>query len=179
MDNEFRYADFEFRATDDGLGTISGVVIRYGDVATLPWGTEEFRAGAFSDLDNDGIIANRMHNRAQMLARNGGDLKIIDDEESMRAEVTLPDTSAGRDTAVEVAKGLLRGMSLEFRVTEDSINPKGHRVIIKSNMFGFGVVDRPAYPQSLMDKRGWDEYRMEYGLYVPAKFQEPKFYLVM
>ena len=41
--NEFRYGALEFRETDDGLGVVVGTVIRYGDVATLPWGTEEFK----------------------------------------------------------------------------------------------------------------------------------------
>ena len=48
MKNEFRYSDLEFRQDENGLGVVTGTVIRYGDVATLPWGTEEFKAGAFT-----------------------------------------------------------------------------------------------------------------------------------
>ena len=62
--NEFRYGDLEFRQSDDGLGVVVGTVIRYGDVATLPWGTEEFKAGAFTfgRLPHASKIkANRMH----------------------------------------------------------------------------------------------------------------------
>ena len=49
-ESEFRYADFEIREGANGLGIVTGVIIRYGDVATLPWGTEEFRAGCVRGL---------------------------------------------------------------------------------------------------------------------------------
>ena len=93
----------EFRQDDDGLGVVVGTVIRYGDVAKLPWGTEEFKAGAFENVESADLIANRMHQRTQpMLARTGAGLKVMDDDAAMRAEVSLPDTTAGRDTATEL-----------------------------------------------------------------------------
>ena len=67
MKNEFRYSDLEFRQDENGLGVVTGTVIRYGDVATLPWGTEEFKAGAFTGRMED-LIANRMHS-AHSLSR--------------------------------------------------------------------------------------------------------------
>ena len=77
-DLEYRYADFEFRQTDDGLGIVEGTIIRYGDVATFPWGTEEIKAGAFGDVEGADLIANRMHERTQPLARTGAGLTITD-----------------------------------------------------------------------------------------------------
>ena len=68
-ENEFRYGAVEFRQNDDGLGMVVGTVIRYGDVATLPWGTEEFKAGAFENVESADLIANRMHQRTQPIAR--------------------------------------------------------------------------------------------------------------
>ena len=172
--NERRYTDLEFRQTDDGLGVVTGTVIRYGDIATLPWGTEEFKAGAFTDrIDNEIVVANRMHQRDQLLARPGAGLVIVDDEESMRAEITLPDTTAGRDTAYEVAKGLLRGLSLEFMSLKDGIVRNTHRVIEQARMSGFGVVDRPAYQGSVVTMR-WAEYRSAHGLEVIKIEEKPK-----
>lgn len=165
MENEFRYADFEYRQTDGGLGVVTGTVIRYGDVATLPWGTEEFKAGAFGDVESGDYIANRMHRRDQPLARSGAGLTLINSTEELRGEVTLPDTSIGRDTAVEVAQRILRGLSLEFRTLKDTLDyKKDHRLIEKAELFGFGVVDRPAYPGSVASMRSWGEYRMAVGL---------------
>ena len=97
----------------------------------------------------------------------------------MRAEVTLPDTTAGRDTAVEVAKRLLRGFSLEFRALKDSINPKGHRIITEGRLFGFGVVDLPAYPDSVASMRSWGEYRTKYGLSVPQPETKRRHFLMV
>ena len=172
MKNEFRYGAIEFRQSDDGLGVVVGTVIRYGDVAKLPWGTEEFRAGTFGDLESEDLIANRMHQRTQLIARTGAGLMVIDSAEALRTEVTLPDTSFGRDTATELSLRLLRGLSVEFRAIEDTVNEDtGHRVVSKAQLYGFGVVDRPAYPGSVAAMR-WGEYRSAHGLVVPKP--EPK-----
>ena len=72
-DYEVRYAPLEFRESEDGLGVVTGIVVRYGDVATFPWGTEAFKAGAFGSLDGTVIKANRMHQRSQPLGRNWGE----------------------------------------------------------------------------------------------------------
>ena len=169
-ENEFRYGDVEFRQGDDGLGVVVGTVIRYGDLAKLPWGTEEFKAGAFENVESADLIANRMHQRTQPIARTGAGLKVMDDGEALRAEITLPDTTAGRDVANELGLRLLRGLSLEFRAIEDTVNEDTqHRVVSKAEMFGFGVVDRPAYPGSVASMRAWGEYRTACGLITPDR----------
>ena len=63
--SEFRYAPFEFRQTDDGLGVVEGVLLRDGDKATFPWGTEEFLPGALGDVSGKLIKANRQHDRGE------------------------------------------------------------------------------------------------------------------
>ena len=172
--NEFRYSDFEFRQSDDGLGVVTGTVIGYGDIAKLPWGTEEFKAGAWGDFRSPMVKANRMHQRTQMLARLGGRLEIEDDDERMAFSLTLPDTATGRDTAIEIKEGLLTGASLEFRAIQDSVNEDtGHRIISRAQLFGFGIVDEPAYPGSVATMKRWAEYRTEYGLYVPELEAKP------
>ena len=166
--NEYRYVDLELRQSEDGRPVIAGTIIRYGDVATFPWGTEEFVAGAFRGNYAPLVYANRMHERSQPLGVLGENLRIVDDEESMRAELELPDTSYGRDTEVEVKLRILRGLSLEFRSIEDTINQeKQHRRISQAYLFGYGVVDRPAYPQSVI-ARSWQEYRSAHGMVVPV-----------
>ena len=169
--NNFDYDDFEYRVTDDGLGVVTGTVIRYGDVANILWFTEEFRAGAFEGRMDD-MLANRMHQRTQPLARSGGGLTVTDSSERMTAEVTLPDTTCGRDTSVEVAKKLLRGLSVEFKSIKDEYDyEKDHRVVIEARMYGFGIVDTPAYPDSVAKMKRWQEYRDYY--YGPEPEPEP------
>ena len=67
-ETEFRYGALEFRETEGGVGVVTGTIIRYGDRATFPWGTEEFKPGAFGSLDGAVFKANRMHQRDQPLA---------------------------------------------------------------------------------------------------------------
>ena len=69
---------------------------------------------------------------------------------------------------MEVKERILRGLSLEFRAIEDTVNQDtGHRVISKAKLYGFGVVDRPAYSGSVAGMRSWDEYRLAHGYTVP------------
>ena len=165
---EYRYIPFTTRQTEDGQTVVEGTVIRYGDVADIGgWFTEEFRAGWVENA-SDLMIVNRMHNRSQPLATNELGLTLKDSTERMTAEVTMPDTTYGRDAATEVDLGLLRGMSLEFLVSTDEYDyKKDHRVVVKGRMFGFGIVDRAAYPDSIAQIKRAQEYRQHYGLSAP------------
>ena len=43
---EYRYGPLEFREKEGGMGAVAGTVMRYGDVATLPFGQERMLPGA-------------------------------------------------------------------------------------------------------------------------------------
>ena len=170
--SEFRYAPFEFRETAEGLGVIEGTVLRYGDVATFPWGTEEFKPGAFGDLSGRLIKANRQHDRGKPIARtDAGTLTVVDSSTELRASATLPDTTVGRDLREDIRIGNVRGFSVEFRNAKDSISGR-HRTISTAGLRGFAAVDDGAYPDSLIAKRqaaDWGEYRaLAEGLELPA-----------
>ena len=164
-DLEYRYAPLEYRETEDGMGTVAGTVIRYGDLATLPFGQERVLPGAFGDLSTAELYADRMHQRDQPLANTYAGLRIDDNAERLYGEIDLPNTSYGRDTQEEVKTGRLRGLSIAFRAFEDDYID-GVRVVKEGRLYGWGVVDKPAYPQSVAAMRSWAEYRSEYGLEV-------------
>ena len=164
-DLEYRYGPLEFRETANGMGTVAGTVIRYGDVATLPFGQERMLPGAFGDLSTAELYANRMHERSQPLANTYAGLRITDSSERLSGEVDLPNTTYGRDAQEEVKTGRLRGLSIEFRTLEDDFID-GVRVIKSARLYGWGVVDKPAYPQSVAAMRSWEEYRSAHGLEV-------------
>ena len=134
----------------------------YGDIATLPWGTEEFAAGAFGDLTKAELWANRMHQRTQPIATNlETSLRYVDTKDALKTEIDLPPTTSGRDVEMEVKLGLLRGLSIEFQTIADELNYEtGHRKVTQARLFGWGVVDRPAYPRSKVNR--WEEY-LEYA----------------
>ena len=136
---EYRYVPLEYRAKEDRqdgdpLGTITGVVMSYGDVATLPWGTEEFAAGAFGDLTKAELWANRMHQRTQPIATNlETSLRYVDTKDALKTEIDLPPTTSGRDVEMEVKLGLLRGLSIEFQTIADELNYEtGHRKVTQA-----------------------------------------------
>lgn len=148
-----RCVPLEYRSAEGGGDTLNGVLVRYGDVAATPAGPERISAGAFGDVSSLDVIANLQHQRTRPLARSGGGgLTLTDDAESLAAEILLPDTTDGRDTAALVKQGVLRGLSLEFAAVAES-RSGGVRQIDAARLLGLGVVDKPAYPQSLVELR--------------------------
>ena len=170
--NEYRYSALEYREeaaeSEDFLGvTLGGPVLNYGDIAQLPWGKERFEPGAFGDVSKLTVRANRMHQREMPLGVTGENLVYTDTAKALSAEIKLLNTTAGRDTAVDVRQKVLAGQSVEFRTNNDRVQD-GTRIISGARFFGHGVVDVPAYPQSTVgqraEMRSWDEYfqAMEY-----------------
>ena len=137
---------FELRFEKDS-DSISGVAIRYGDIAQLPWGRESIEAGA---LSFDDVILNLQHIRAMPLARTPETLKIEDDSESMRFTAKIPKTNAGNDCRELVKEKILRGCSLEFLV-EESRFEKDCEIITKGTVVGIAICDTGAYKDSVVD----------------------------
>ena len=131
---------FEFRAGGDGA--IEGTVIPYGQSARIGDFTEKFLAGSINFSD---VIANRQHQRSAPLARtNGGGLTLTDSASALRARIELPDTADGRDTRELVKRGILRGLSAEFRAIRDTWEAS-ERTIQEAVLSGLAVVDSGAY----------------------------------
>ena len=136
----------------DSPGVISGYVIRWGESANIGFGYKEsVQKGAFGDISNAALIANYMHQRAQPLGRTqGSGLEMTADDTGVYAELTLPDTQRGRDTATEVRNRILRGLSIEFYIDKANVDEKAKTVVhTKARLLGFGVVDIPAYRRSV------------------------------
>ena len=135
---EFRA--FEFRALAGG--TIEGIVIPFNQVTTIGKFTERFAPGS---LTYDDVIVNRQHDRSKPLARsNGGGLTLTESATELRASIELPDTQDARDVRELVKRGVLRGLSAEFRASEESW-AGSERTILAARLSGLAVVDRGAY----------------------------------
>ena len=67
-------------------------------------------------------------------------------------DALLPDT-AGRDAAVAIRSGLLRGLSVEFKARRESF-AGGVRRILAAELRGAGLVDSPSYSGSRVEVRG-------------------------
>ena len=145
---ERRYV--ELRAAPEGR-RLSGVAVRYGDVAALPWGKERFEAGAFADRMSD-VRLTVQHDRGRPLARTGAGLTLDDNAERLALAAELPVTREADDTLTLVRAGVLRGLSIEFRAVVERMEGET-RVISRATLGAISVVDEPAYPASEVEAR--------------------------
>ena len=147
-----RYCEFRF----DGNRTISGIAMRYGDVAKLPWGEKErFEPGAFGDISSADVLLNKQHQRSIPLARTGGGgLSFSDSSTELNITADLPETRDADDVIELVKKRILRGFSIEFLPKDYVIDREKEIVVVKkAKLLAVAIVDRPAYNQSTVNPR--------------------------
>ena len=95
--------------------------------------------------------------RRAILGVTGDNLTLVDDAEALRFKLELPPTQIGKDTAYELDRGHLRGASVELgRVTARYSGLR--RMVQKSNAVRFALVDKPAYPDSLLKLNRWEDW---------------------
>ena len=139
MDVEYRFAEVEVR---DAGAVVAGVAMPYGTVARIMGAFDEsVEPGAFRF---DDVVLNRMHVREDLIARTGGGgLSLTDTAErlSLRADIQAYRV----DIRDQVNRRILRGFSVEIRITaEDWPNPD-RRIVRAAELLGIGLVDRAAY----------------------------------
>ena len=121
--------------------------MRYLDVS--PDFREKFARFAFADRRGGfgDVLLNVQHNRGRLIARTGGGgLELRDAPDALRMLATLDRTRDADDALRMVGRGLLRGLSVEFRALLDRHTADGLRVVQRAKLFGIGVVDAGAYP---------------------------------
>ena len=128
--------------------TVSGTVMRYGDVADMGAFRETFLPGSFGDPQQIDATINVMHQEARLLGRTGGGgLVFRSMPDALVMSATLPTTREADDTLQLVNNGTLRGLSVEFRAQVDKF--RGDlREISSAVLGGLALVDRPAYQGS-------------------------------
>ena len=133
--------------------TITGTAVRYGDIATLPWGRERFEPGAFGMVVHADVILNSQHDRQTPLARTGGGgLFLQDGLKALEIKADLPNTASADDVLELVRKKVLRGLSIEFKATAER-QESDLRIIERADLVGVAIVDKPAYPQASVAAR--------------------------
>ena len=133
--NPERRAGCEFRVQGR---TLSGVALRYGDIA--PQHRERFEPGAFRDLPAT-VPINLQHDSSLIVAPAG---MLTDGPRELRVRADLPSGSAALRL---VHRGVLSGFSIEFHSRAER-REGGIRVIERAELAGLALVDSPAYPAS-------------------------------
>ena len=97
---------------------------------------------------NDGIVIRAMHRRDSPILRT----LPIDDGDAIRIDDFFPNTTAGRDGAENLRRGVYKGLSVEF-ASEKETRRGGVRVIQRARLTGAGLVDIPSYQTATAEVR--------------------------
>ena len=124
---------------------------------------ERIAPGAFAKSIGGDVRSYFNHNSALILGRTkSGTLRLKEDERGLHYEVDLPDTQAGRDLRVSMARGDVDGSSFAFRVKKD-VWEMGEdmplRTIQEIELFEVGPVTDPAYEDATAALRSLDDER--------------------
>jgi HK97 family phage prohead protease len=156
----------EVRASDAGK-TAKGYAALFNTRADIGgYFTESIAPGAFAEtIKNSDIRALIDHDSGRVIGRStAGTLRLKEDGTGLAVEVDLPDTTDGRDLAVQLERGDISGMSFGFRVTHDEWDESGDvpaRTIHKVELFEVSAVAFPAYDDTSIALRSLDEARKE------------------
>jgi phage head maturation protease len=102
---ELRFAAGEGARTAVGYAAVFNSPTNIGD-----YFREVIAPGAFRNAINDDVLALRDHDRGRLLGRVGaGTLRLAEDETGLASEIDLPDTTDGRDAAVLIDRGDVKG----------------------------------------------------------------------
>ena len=156
----------EIRASDKGK-TAAGYAALFNKRADIGgFFTEMIAPGAFSQtLKQNDVRALIDHDTGRVIGRmSASTLRLEEDEDGLYAEIDLPDTSDGRDLAVQLERGDITGMSFGFRVTHDEWDESGDipaRTIHQVELIEVSAVAFPAYDDTSLALRSLDEARNE------------------
>ena len=136
--SELRCA-IELRADDSrqSPGRIVGTLLTYGQRASDR--PEVFADGALR-WEDGGVVLNEQHNRQAPIMRF---TPTVEGRE-VRIDAPLPDTQRGRDAAVMVRNGTMRGLSIEFNALNEG-QRAGLREVRAARLVGAALVDDPSY----------------------------------
>lgn len=145
---------FDRGDTYGGPGRLSGVLLRYGELATIDHRGRRERFESRSVYLAPTISLNREHDSDAVIVDELGEhLTLRDGPDALLVEVRLPDTAAARSAAAAVRAGELRGFSAEFHPIEERSDPDGTRVVTRALLADVGLVSDPAYPSSVVELR--------------------------
>lgn len=153
--------DIERRGAAGGLRAsgrvLSGYAAVFGQETNIGGFTERVAAGAFRDSLASGrdVLALLDHKPDVLLGRTkSGSLTLREDAKGLAFELTLPDTSAGRDLVALAERGDLGGMSFGFRAVDEHWDGADVRELRAVELHEISVVSSwPAYQQTEISLR--------------------------
>ena len=138
MTTEIRCA-IEYRQdeTRQSPGRLTGTLLTY---ETRAKDRPEMFASGSLNWPEGGIILNEQHNRQAPIIRFTPEVR----ENEVKIDIALPDTQRGRDAALMVKNGTMRGLSIEFNARDEE-NRAGVRVVKNAVLKAAALVDDGSY----------------------------------
>ncbi|MGN6536943.1 MAG: HK97 family phage prohead protease [Mesorhizobium sp.] len=126
---------------------------------------ETIASGAFDGQLSADVRALIDHDAGRVIGRTkAGTLRLSVDTNGLAVEIDLPDTTDGRDLAVQLERGDISGMSFGFRVLKDEWDDSGDipsRTIRAVELFEVSAVAFPAYDNTSIGLRSLETARAE------------------
>ena len=153
-EKRFYNIELEQREGTESATTIVGHAAVFNKLSENLGGFQErINKGAFDDVLGDDVRAFFNHDPNHLLARSSsGTLRLSTDEEGLRYEFDVPDTTSGRDLLVSMTRGDITQSSFAFTVEDDVWNQENGmniRTIKKvKRLYDVSPVSIPAYPDA-------------------------------
>ncbi|MGI6593690.1 MAG: HK97 family phage prohead protease [Christensenellales bacterium] len=140
---------------------------------------EKVRAGAFlKSIEKDDIRALFNHDANHVLGRNkAGTLELEEDENGLFVRILPPNTQWARDLQVSILRGDISQMSFGFVVEKDewsTVDGIDTRELIEVKLFDVSPVTFPAYAQTDVAVRAYEDYKTNNEKLISAKVKEKK-----
>jgi HK97 family phage prohead protease len=147
--------------------TASGYAVLFNSEAKIydMW-VETIKPGAFTkSLQERDVLAIHSHDSGRVVGRmRAGTLTLREDAKGLAFENPLPDTTDGRDLAIQIDRGDIAGMSFGFIATrqewDDTVEPP-RRTIIEAELYEITYTAIPAYDDTEVGVRSLDAIRNE------------------
>ena len=167
--------DIEYREDNDNP-IVGGYVVRWDKMSEEMFGfREKVSRGAFLKSLNEMRVLSFWNHNSDMVLGNteNGSLVLQEDERGLKFDLTLPDTSIGRDARALIKRGDVKGMSFGFRTLReewDEADPKKViRTLLEVRLYEVSPTPMPAYPQSSVAARSIEDVRNSYEEYHAEK----------
>ena len=159
--------DLELRAVEGDARTATGYAALF-DVETDIGGywKETLAPGCFSkSLRERDVVALHSHDTGRVVGRTGaGTLTLREDATGLAFSNDLPDTSDGRDLAVQIERKDIPGMSFGFitrkQEWDETVDPP-KRTILEADLYEITYTAFPAYPDTTVGLRSLEHVRSE------------------
>lgn len=166
---ERRFYACELRAPEKDSRTVEGYAAVFNSDSEIMWGSwvERIAPGAFSEVLKDDAVALFNHDPNLILARNGVNMTVTEDERGLKYRFDAPNTTAGNDLLENLRNGNIKQSSFAFTVKEETWNdskdrskPSIRTINKVERLYDVSPVTYPAYPDTTVAQRsfqGWKD----------------------